>query len=70
MNTQYVVFAPKAFNAIVTETLDKHPAETGKRITQLLEKNCITIRFFTSGCRTWHGLQHRMRKGRRAKGLP
>lgn len=29
MNTQYVVFAPKAFNAIVTETLDKHPVETG-----------------------------------------
>lgn len=29
MDTQYVVFTPKAFNAIVTETLDKHPVETG-----------------------------------------
>ena len=29
MDNQYVVFTPKAFNAIVTETLDKHPVETG-----------------------------------------
>ena len=29
MNAQYVVFSQRAFNAIVTETLDKDPIETG-----------------------------------------
>ncbi|GHU59714.1 hypothetical protein FACS189411_16810 [Bacteroidia bacterium] len=29
MNTQHIVFTKRAFNAIVTETLDKHPLETG-----------------------------------------
>lgn len=29
METQYVVFTKRAFNAIVTETIDKNPVETG-----------------------------------------
>lgn len=29
MSEQYVIFTKRAFNAIVTETLDKHPLETG-----------------------------------------
>jgi integrative and conjugative element protein (TIGR02256 family) len=29
MNARYIVFTKRAFNAIVTETIDKHPLETG-----------------------------------------
>ena len=29
MDKPYVVFTQRAFNAIVTETIDKHPIETG-----------------------------------------
>ncbi|MDR1170444.1 MAG: Mov34/MPN/PAD-1 family protein [Prevotellaceae bacterium] len=29
MNTRHIVFTKRAFNAIVTETLDRHPLETG-----------------------------------------
>ena len=28
-SSPYVVFSQRAFNAIVTETIDKHPIETG-----------------------------------------
>lgn len=43
MNTQYVVFAPKAFNAIVTETLDKHPVETGGIFLGYITNNGVWV---------------------------
>lgn len=54
--TNYVVFSRRAFNAIVTETIDKHPVETGGILIGYILDNgaWVVVENIPPGYRTIH----------------